>query len=96
MGNVNFTPGPWTVVVDEIAAQVRGYPCVYSKDYTVVGTEGMYGDIDVDFANAKLIAAAPDLYEALQRIQNTIGSSANKQEMEILEYCRIALSKAQN
>lgn len=66
--NRKWTPGPWVVVKDESAAQVAGFPCIYANDYTVVGTEGMYGDIEEDFANAHLIAAAPDLYEALADI----------------------------
>lgn len=64
--NTKWTPGPWVVVADESAAQVKGFPCIYANNYTIVGTEGMYGDIDTDFANAHLIAAAPDLYEALE------------------------------
>jgi hypothetical protein len=63
-----WTRGPWVVVADETAAQVRGYPCIYADGYTVVGTEGMYSDIETDFANARLIAAAPDLYMALEAI----------------------------
>lgn len=59
------TPGPWRVVADESAAQVTGFPCIEADGYTVVGLEGMYGDIETDFANARLIAAAPDLLDAL-------------------------------
>lgn len=55
------TPGPWVVVPDKTAAQVQGYPCIYANDYTIVGTEGMYGEIEKDFANARLIAMAPTL-----------------------------------
>lgn len=61
-----WTKGSWVVVTDDTAAQVTGFPCIYAHDYTVVGTEGMFGDIETDFANAHLIAAAPDLYEALE------------------------------
>jgi hypothetical protein len=66
------TPGPWWVVADEGAAQVTGFPCIEADNYTVVGLEGMYGDIDTDFANAQLIAAAPDMLEALKAARNEI------------------------
>jgi len=66
MSETKHTPGPWVVVTDESAAQVKGYPCIYADGYTVVGTEGMFGDIETDFANAHLIAAAPDLLDALE------------------------------
>ena len=70
MAEVKHTPGPWVVIADESAAQVKGFPCIESDGYTVVGLEGMYGDIETDFANARLIAAAPDMLEALQAAQS--------------------------
>ena len=67
MTDTKHTPGPWLVVSDESAAQVTGYPCIHAADYTVVGIEGMFGHIGTDFANAHLIAAAPDLLDALEQ-----------------------------
>jgi hypothetical protein len=61
------TEGPWRVLVDESAAQVKGFPCIEADEYTIVGLEGMYGDIKVDYANARLIAAAPTLARQLLR-----------------------------
>lgn len=58
------TDGPWVVIEDENAEQVRGFPCIYAPGYTVVGLEGMYGDINTDFANARRIARLPELEEA--------------------------------
>ena len=66
MTKTAHTKGPWRVVKDETAYQVKGFPCIEAENYTVVGVEGMFGDIDVDFANARLIAAAPDLLDALE------------------------------
>lgn len=87
-----WTPGPWVVVADETAAQVTGFPCVYANGYTVVGTEGMYGDIDTDFANAHLISAAPDLYEALDQLIAI--SEVDCPSLEDLEGAKEALAKA--
>lgn len=63
---MTHTKGPWRIEVDDSAAQVAGYPNIISDDYTVVGTEGMFGDIETDYANAHLIAAAPELLDALR------------------------------
>lgn len=86
-----WTPGPWVVVSDESATQVKGFPCIYATDYTVVGTEGMFGDIDEDFANAHLIAAAPDLYDALS---DAISWHDGEDNQTIAEW-RAALAKAE-
>lgn len=59
------TPGPWVVEEDIIANQVQGFPLILADTYMVVGTEGMYGDIDTDYANAKRIARVPDMEAAL-------------------------------
>lgn len=66
MVDAKWTPGPWWVEVDENAAQVQGYPLIVTDSYTVIGNEGMFGDMETDFHNAHLVSAAPDLYEALE------------------------------
>lgn len=64
------TPGPWRVEIDDSpdAAWAWQWPTIVSDEYEVVGTEGMYGDLETDMANARLIAAAPDLLEALKEV----------------------------
>lgn len=70
---IPHTPGPWFVVTDHSAAQVKGFPLIHSHSgYSVVGVEGMYGDLDTDFANAYLIAAAPDVLAALEEAADPI------------------------
>jgi hypothetical protein len=59
MATASFTPGPWNV----LAAN-----CVELTDYRSVYIEG--GDPSDDINDMRLIAAAPDLYEALQRISD--------------------------
>jgi hypothetical protein len=41
------------------------WPCLYGGEYEIIGTEGFYGDLETDIANAKLIAQAPVLAERL-------------------------------
>ncbi len=65
MTEPKFTKGPWVVQVDA-SSSVTGFPLILSEHYVVVGHEGLYGDIEQDFANAHLIAAAPDMFEVLE------------------------------
>ena len=67
MSKENWTKGDWKVECgDDPSEWARYFPTVSADGYTVVGTEGMYGDRATDLANAHLIAAAPKLYEALK------------------------------
>lgn len=67
MTEAKHTPGPWSIEVGNDPSDWANYfPKVLAENYTVVGTEGMYGDRETDLANARLIAAAPELLEALQ------------------------------
>lgn len=63
MSGPAWTPGPWA-----ISTSNRGRPCICSPDAWICG-EIDNGQIDMSTseasANARLIAAAPDLYEAL-------------------------------
>lgn len=67
MSEAKHTPGPWRVEVDTgpEAAWERKWPTIHAEKYEVVGCEGLYGDYETDMANARLIAAAPDLLDAL-------------------------------
>lgn len=61
---MKYTSGPW--VVDPAVRQ--GFTVYAPKERFIVGTqdeEGRYGAIESE-ANARLIAAAPDLLEALK------------------------------
>jgi hypothetical protein len=73
------TPGPWSVVPDERTynngymdlVDVQGYDIVAENGYSVVGSEGI-STSDEDYANARLIAAAPDLLAALQTLLDAV------------------------
>lgn len=73
-----FTPGPWEVVADErydpffCADKIVGYD-VKSSAGEVVGSEGISGDSEINLANARLIAAAPELIEALEYCLDCLG-----------------------
>jgi hypothetical protein len=61
------TPGPWRTGADEGGFE-RCYsgPAIYSPQYMVA--EVLAGPIDRGEANARLIAAAPDLLAALKNL----------------------------
>jgi hypothetical protein len=70
MSETDFTPGPWRVereghecwVRDDGGLIARGpFPNRYENE-----DERFYSELDQYYANAALIAAAPDLYEALR------------------------------
>lgn len=62
-----YTPGPWRVECGDDPEDWPNYfPRVVTDGYSIIGTEGMYGDRDVDLANARLIAAAPTMLDALK------------------------------
>ena len=66
----NHTPGPW---VTEVIDTINGEPAYWH--IVQQSTKGVVGDVQsVNFADARLIAAAPDLLEALQNLENDDGS----------------------
>ena len=73
MSGNEFTPGPWTVgedpknVVTEAVSPHNGFRAMVADCYT--------GNDEQAKANARLIAAAPAMLEALQRIDSVILTS---------------------
>lgn len=66
----NYTPGPWVVKGQSIKAIDHSlYFSIASAKSTKLTTEG-------NLANARLIAAAPDLLDALQRVMRHIPDNA--------------------
>ena len=74
-----FTPGPWTVFIDDTGGQWTGWPisiaAANEEDKSIVRPGGQWPyewDAAMSqreaIANAHLIAAAPELYAALQEI----------------------------
>lgn len=98
---MKYTPGPW--VVDPAVRQ--GFTVYAPKEGFIVGTqdeEGRYGAIESE-ANARLIAAAPDLLEALCDMLEVHGvrwehvrgdSSIPASWVELSDKARAAIAKA--
>jgi hypothetical protein len=100
------TPGPWQVVPDgvngdwpngcEIAIDdARGL--AGERDYYLASV--VHGDPDELLANARLVAAAPELYEALrvmvERMERTGRDVENELDKRITASARAALAKVE-
>lgn len=81
MSDTKFTPGPWWAAIgkDQPVPYYRGLVAVLSSDPYISICTGETGDQsgrtcggDEWEANAALIAAAPDLYEALKTINELL------------------------
>ena len=86
---MKHTPGPW--VVDPAVRQ--GFTVYAPKEGFIVGTqdeEGRYGAIESE-ANARLIAAAPDLLALAERIARL---PEHGHYLALIDEARAAIAKA--
>jgi len=96
------TPGPWRVIIDDDGGPLSGRPGVFASeelDCGIVHWDGFIqeywrsarGDKEIH-ANAHLIAAAPDMYEALEMMVNFFDDVAPDC---MISKARSALAKAE-
>lgn len=98
MDAVKYTPGPWMLNIGTLKG---GHILVYAEGY---GVAKVYDEETesrtTNMANARLIAAAPDLLEALQDALGAleqdydIGKDANDSDWEGLAYQRLQNARA--
>ncbi|RKQ38549.1 hypothetical protein [Enterobacter sp. R1(2018)] len=92
MSEFKGTPGPWSAGEDEESMATSIITAGSGDILCVVGT--FMTSIEEDLANAALIAAAPDLLEALQRLKTEI--TLSDVDMDYIEsHFRPWLDKAQ-
>jgi len=98
----NFTKGPWFFKPSKYQSGTHIVQAGMPSN-RVLASFGEDGEVDdEDYANAHLIHAAPDLYEALEAMLNWAGeiagdncdTEAAKIEMFAVEKARSALAKA--
>lgn len=100
------TPGPWRAILDkpQTQKQTRMAMVATPEGRTSIDCTGSGATYAADCANARLIAAAPDLLEALkialdiadEWIHDELsGTSLMAAELEKLAPCRAALEKAE-
>lgn len=86
------TPAPWRVIKKEYPVGYSEYEIAWSEDGELVC------DVVYTEADARLIAAAPDLLEALQAVQIDavgIGSGENAISDKTREMVNAAIAKAE-
>ena len=82
---VNYTPGPWKCV--PTSHHYHDY-----RIFTPIGLIPFERGSGVEYANAKLISAAPDMLEALQAIEKYM--RADFDDMPMSGKARAAIAKA--
>jgi hypothetical protein len=99
------TPGPWRSIIDDSGGQWSGWPlCVVAVDDPDRDVVRPGGQWPYDWgpatsqreavANARLIAAAPDLLEALQRALPYVEDASDSAALVDQEFIRAAICKA--
>jgi hypothetical protein len=87
------TPGPWSneriwdTPASRIHARVHGVPVALAEAFTMRGA----GEKE---ANARLIAAAPELLEACELVIGSMAVGADDFSQEVLRRVRAAVAKA--
>ena len=92
----NHTPGPWVVEACGACIQVAQSP-----DHPAIAEMWLRGNRDQELANARLIAAAPDLLAALQELAEIVQGALDDTNLHglgmdsfTLQPARLAIAKA--
>ena len=83
---MNYTPGPWTVSISDDAR-------IEDRITTADGAPVFVGRF-VNYDNARLMAAAPDLLAALRMIQEAASGHVPLVNGWVLSVARAAITKA--
>ncbi len=97
------TPGPWQVIIDDDGNPLSGRPSVFAADEydcSIVHWDGFVqeyfrsarGDKEIH-ANARLIAAAPELLEALENLL-AVNEGEGGTRYHAQDIARAAITKA--
>lgn len=87
MTKPKHTPGPWNVAILSVPG--------FQRAYQLNATTQERRPVDVDLANAQLIAAAPELLEALIHAHAYIQLSMPQYSAELMKRIESAINKAQ-
>lgn len=91
------TPGPWMIGYGEAVGigEIYGVGIDTEPDWTPVCMLSLSEKVnEVDEANARLIAAAPDLLETLIGLLDAVQSSVCKNSGPAQDAARVAIAKA--
>lgn len=95
MSETRFTPGPWELTQQYLGMGTctLGTQIWQQMGYRIAFTEGQNVGASTELANARLIAAAPDLYAALESILQYCAPLSEQQDQSRLS-AFAALAKA--
>ena len=93
--NTQHTPGPWRTVrfASKVDARNHSFGIAYGRSgnrLAIVDGEGSASDANA--ANARLIAAAPDLLAALEALEAVLRMS--ERDIEVFDVALAAIAKA--
>lgn len=88
-----FTPGPWEVRKDPSHFHTASSVYECGVDFPSVAEVGG-STVVMQEANARLIAAAPDLYAACKDVVNCYANLSDDALAQAVSMCRAALTKA--
>lgn len=99
MGGAKHTAGPWRVFTSTSGFRLIGIGELNGTGVADCGFGVWRGGSEEAMANARLIAAAPDLLEALealrlQALQSDVNNPANEWGREALAMAHAAINKA--
>ncbi len=92
MSNAQHTPGPWNKVTNSSGRTYRVEGCGETvASFPIMGTSI---DVQENEANARLIAAAPELLQAITQIINDLPQRRDWLDPALEQYARAAIAKA--
>lgn len=103
MSETRFTPGPWSIApapseadLLEIVSEYSELPAGRKAANWIAECDagGLDEDLEQNWANAHLIAAAPALYAALDRLTRVFGGVLSPTQMNAMVAAQAALSQA--
>lgn len=89
MNTQKHTPGPWTLAGGITGQDENG---MRSPIATISNS---WRNREIDDANARLIAAAPELLEALRNISSVFEVMVGNKKSDVLASARCAIAKAE-
>lgn len=110
MSKIAFTPGPWSYEIDSWTgveqSEIYTLTVNDSKGFAIAMVDGAERETESDYiddrnaeftANARLIAASPDMYEALKRALNFIENTEDEMgiTLDSGDVVRTALARAE-
>lgn len=96
MSAPKFTPGPWSITAGRIATNEISATSPRGKSKVIARCSASWSGQEIASANAALIAAAPDLHEALQGCLNFLENTESELGIKLpsADAARAALAKA--